>query len=158
MKPFRLLITVLSLGVMFSFSGCGGGGGKGETTQDKQFGMLSSKVWNISAVTLGGVDQTSAWTTAGFKLTISGTAGQTTFNYSCAGRPALGPWPASGTWAFGDDPTHTIVRDKSTADELPMSYTVATGTSNSLQVTFTYSGAGYTRVDNVSGTWVFTFN
>lgn len=164
MKPFRFVLTVLSLGVIFSFSGCGGKGGGGETTQDKQFGMLSTKTWNISSVFLGGVDQTSTWT--GFKLVISGTKGSSTFSYNTATgtRPTLGPWPSGGgvgglgTWAFGNDPVTNIIRDPGKADELPMTYAV---TATTLTISFPYSGAGYgpnQRTGNIGGNWVFTFN
>ncbi|HLZ16930.1 MAG TPA: hypothetical protein VKQ08_07815 [Cyclobacteriaceae bacterium] len=163
MKPFRLLLTVLSLGVIFSFSGCSGGGGAAESTPDKQFGMLSAKTWTASTVTLNGVDQSSTWT--GFKLKISGTKGASTFSYNTTTgtRPALGPWPAGnnigglGTWAFGTDPVTQITRDPGAAnDELPMTYTV---TATTLTISFNYTGAGYAaRVSNLSGNWVFNFN
>lgn len=154
MKAFRVLLVVISLGVIISYSGCGGKSSPSESTQDKQFGLLSAQVWKVSTVSLGGVDQTSSYPAGGLQLTISGTKGQTTFNYSCAGRPALSPWPASGTWAFGSDPVTQIIRDKGAANELAMTYTV---TATTLQINFTYSGSGYTRTNNVSGAWVFNF-
>src|SRR5579859_908091 len=163
MKPFRLLLTVLSLGVIFSFSGCSGGGGAAESTPDKQFGMLSAKTWTASTVTLNGVDQSSTWT--GFKLKISGTKGASTFSYNTTTgtRPALGPWPAGGgagglgTWAFGTDPVTMIVRDPGkVGDELQMTYTVS---STKLTVKFDFTGSGYSaRVGNLSGQWEFDFN
>lgn len=151
MKAFRILTTVVFLGLIFAIAGCGGKGTPAESTQDKQLGLLSH-TWKAGTVTKDGVDQTSSWTN--FQLTITGTKGATSFSYSCTGRPALGPWPASGAWAFGTDPVTQIVRDKGTADELPLTYTV---TATTLQVTFTYSGNGYQRVSNVSGNWVFSF-
>jgi len=151
MKEFRILTTVVSLGVILIFSGCGGKSTPAESTQDKQLGLLSH-TWKVSTVTLGSVDQSSTWT--GFQLALTGTKGATSFNYSCTGRPALGPWPASGAWAFGTDPITQVIRDKGTADELAMTYTV---TATTLQVTFNYTGNGYTRVNNVSGNWVFSF-
>jgi len=151
MKAFRILTTVVSLGVILAFSGCGGKGSPAESTQDKQLGLLSH-TWKIATVTLNSVDQSASWT--GFQLTLTGTKGATSFSYSCASRPTLGPWPASGAWAFGTDPITQVIRDKGTADELPLTYAV---TSTTLQVTFNYSGNGYTRVSNVSGNWVFSF-
>jgi len=148
MKEFRILTTVVSLGVILIFSGCGGKNTPAESTQDKQLGLLSH-TWKVTTVTLGSVDQSSTWT--GFTLTITGTKGATSFAYSCAGRPALGPWPASGTWSFGTDPITQITR---TEDTLPITYTV---TATTLQLTFNYTGNGYTRFNNVSGNWVFSF-
>jgi len=150
MKPFRISTTVFSFGVILIFSGCGGKGSPAESTPDKQLGLLS-QTWKVSSVTLDGVDQTSKWT--GFQLTISGTKGATTFNYTCASRPALSPWPASGTWTFGADPVTQIIR---TEDTLPMTYTV-TSTTPTLQLSFKYTGNGYSRISNVSGNWIFNF-
>ena len=153
MKAFRILTTVVSLGVILVFSGCGGKSSPAESTQDKQLGLLSH-TWKIATVTKDGVDQSTAWT--GFQLTLTGTKGQTSFAYTCAGRPALSPWPASGAWAFDPaDPVTKIIRDQGvTGLELPLTYTV---TATTLQVTFSYTGNGYTRVSSVSGSWVFNF-
>ncbi len=154
MKAFRILTTVVSFGIILVVSGCGGKGTPAESTQDKQLGLLSH-TWKVSAVTLGGVDQstTSApWT--GFQLTISGTKGGTTFNYSCASRPTTNsPWPASGTWTFGTDPVTQIIR---TEDNLAMTYTV---TATTLQINFHFTGTGYPgpRISNIGGDWVFNF-
>ncbi len=153
MKAFRILTAVCSLGVIIIFSGCGGKSSAAESTQDKQLGLLSH-TWKIATVTKDGVDQSTAWT--GFQLTLTGTKGQTSFAYTCAGRPALSPWPASGAWAFDTaDPVTKIIRDQGvTGLELPLTYTV---TATTLQVTFSYTGSGYTRVSSVSGSWVFNF-
>jgi len=148
MKAFRILNTVVSLSAILMISGCGGKSTPAESTQDKQLGLLSKK-WTVSTVTLNSVDQSSSWT--GFNLTITGTKGATSFSYACAARPALGPWPASGTWSFGTDPVTQITR---TEDNLPITYTV---TATTLQMTFNYTGNGYTRVSNVGGNWVFSF-
>jgi hypothetical protein len=152
MKAFRILTTVVLLTAMLVISGCGSKSSPVVTPQDKQLGLLS-KTWKISSVTLDtgspGPDQTSKWT--GFQLTITGTPGGTTFNYACASRPALGPWPASGTWTFGADPVTQIIR---TEDTLPITYTV---TATTLTMNFKYSGSGYTRVGSVGGNWVFSF-
>jgi hypothetical protein len=114
-------------------------------------GILTG-TWKVSTVTKDLVDQSTAW--SGFQLTLGGTKGATSFTYSCAGRPALSPWPASGVWSFGTDPVTQIVRDPGTADVLPVSYAA---TTTSLQISFAYTGNGYTRVDNVGGSWIFTF-
>ena len=153
MKAFRILTTAVSLGVILIFSGCGGKGTPAESTQDKQLGLLSH-TWKVSTVTLETTDKTTDWT--GFQLTISGTKGASSFNYSCASRSTkLGPWLASGTWAFDTDPVTQIIR---TEDNLHMTYTV---TATTLQISFNFptTATGYTgpRVSNVSGNWVFNF-
>jgi len=157
MKAFRTLITVVSLGILISYSGCSSSGGAAETTQDKQLGLLS-KTWKVSTVTApNSTDQTTSWT--GFQLTISGTKSDTsTFKYSCVSRPTtvLGPWPANGKWHFGTDPTTQILRDPGVS-QVPITYTL---TATSLTLNFTYNGKGYQgpRVNEVAGTWIFVFN
>lgn len=153
MKAFRILTTSVSIGVILIVSGCGGKSTPAESTQDKQLKLLS-QAWKVSTVILDTNDKTGDWTN--FQLTISGTKGATSFNYSCANRSTkLGPWPASGTWAFGTDPVTQILR---TEDNLNMTYTV---TSTTLQIIFNYptTANGYTgpRVSNVSGNWTFNF-
>lgn len=148
MKAFRILTTGVSLGVILIFTGCGGKGTPAESTQDKQLRLLS-QTWKASTVTLDTKDQSATWTN--FQLTITGTKGNTTFDYSCSGRPTLGPWPANGTWKFGTDPVTQVVR---TEDNLTITYTV---TETTLQMNFNYTGNGYSRVSNVSGNWIFNF-
>jgi len=153
MKAFRILTTVVSLGLILIFSGCGSKGSPAESTQDKQLGLLSH-TWKVSTVSFDTNDKTTDW--PGFQLTISGTKGATSFNYSCASRSSKpGPWPPSGTWAFGTDPVTQILR---TEDNLTMTYTVSATT---LQISFNFptTGTGYTgpRLSNVSGNWIFNF-
>jgi hypothetical protein len=150
----RTLLSSVILGSAIALSGCGGKGGNPEPLPDKQLGLLS-KTWKVKYVMYGSganqVDSTAHW--GNFKLTISGTKGQTTFQYSCAGRPTRSVWPASGTWSFGTDPTTQIIRDTSPND-LPITYSVDASAAN-LQLKFTFTGTGYTRVSNVSGDWTF---
>lgn len=85
MKIFKAMLVVIALGSLLTYSGCKKNSGPGQTPQDAQLVRLS-KTWKFSKVTLDGVDQTGY---TNFQLTISGTAGQTTFGYTCSGRPAL---------------------------------------------------------------------
>ncbi|MFM8849616.1 MAG: hypothetical protein ACKOE5_04410 [Cytophagales bacterium] len=160
MKTAKALIALVVLGCLFTFSNCGGGGGTPEPLANQQFTKLagsSSKTWKLTAVTL---DDKPQFTPSGsynnnFTLTISGTKGATSFDYAVAGRPPLSPWKAGGKWFFGADVATQIVRDPDlTADKLDMTYSVA---DNTLQLQFNYQGAGFTRVDQVKGNWVFTF-
>lgn len=118
--------------------------------EDQQLTKLS-QTWKATSVVLDGVDQTGY---GSFTLTLSGTPGGSPYAYTTSGRPALSPWPSSGNWVFGTDIASEITRDKGTADELSMTYTVSETT---LQLTFTYNGNGYSRVDNVKGQWTMTF-
>lgn len=157
MKFIKTLVVLFALGSLITFSNCGGGGTTPEPVANQQFTKLQ-KTWKLTAVTL---DNTSQFAPTGtytnnFTLTVAGTKGDSkTFTYNIAGRPALSPWKANGSWDFGTDPATQIVRDPgSTTDKLDMTYSV---TETTLQVQFNYQGAGYTRTDQVKGNWVFTF-
>ncbi len=148
----RALLSAALLGSIIIFAGCGGKGGNPEPLSDKQLGLLS-KTWKVKSVLLGSTDSTSHWTN--FKLTIGGTKGQpNSFTYSCTGRPPRSVWPSSGTWTFGSDPATMIIRDAQAQDALNITYSVD-ATSANLQLQFSFSGTGYTRVSNVSGDWTF---
>ncbi len=147
MKISKFLLLVAIIGVLFTYSGCKKKTEPGQSPQDAQLVKLS-KVWKLTAVTLDNSPQTGY---TSFQLTISSTAGQTTFSYTTSGRPALSPWGPNGTFTYGTDFATQLTRD----DALPITYSV---TDTQLQMTFNYSGAGIPgRVSNVKGNWVFTF-
>ena len=148
MKSFKFILSAALIGVLFSYSGC-----KKTTSEpdpkDTQITKLSY-TWKLTKneAKLDGQAQPGY---DNFQLTISGSAGQTSFGYTTTGRPALSPWPASGTWTFGTDFATQVVRD----DGLPVTYSVS---DTQLQITFNYTGAGIAgRVNNVKGNWVYTF-
>lgn len=149
----KSVLSVLAIVALLGYSGCGPDPAPEESVSDQQLAKLSA-TWNLTGtnanVTLDGVSKKTDYN--GFTLTISGTPGSSSFGYACASRPALSPWPASGTWAFGSDPATMITRD-SGAKALPISYVV---TANTLELTFTYNGAGESRNSVVTGKWVFT--
>lgn len=148
----KIIVFVLALGALLTYSGCGPDPTPEPPVEEVQFGKLKT-TWNVSDVKLDGVSKTTDYTA--FKLTIDGTVGQTSFNYSTTGRPSLSPWKSSGVWSFGSDPSTQIVRDPTTADEIPVTYSV---TDTQLVLTFTFARDGYTaRTSNVKGQWVFTF-
>lgn len=147
MKILRPILFVALAVTLFTYSGCKPSSKPGESIPDQQLKKIS-KTWKVTSVTLDGTAQT---TYTNFQLTASGTAGSTTFGYSTTGRPPLSPWPASGTFTFGTDPTTQLTRD----DGLPITYSVS---DTQFQLTFNYSGNGIAgRVNNVKGTWVMTF-
>lgn len=165
MKVARFLIAIIAIGSLFTFSNCGDSKPAAEPIPDKQFRLLSenNRVWKLTGVTLDGTSlfKSSTNPTAPydntFTLTISGTKGAASFNYAVAGRPALSPWKASGTWKFGTDPVTQITRDPDiTTDKLEMTYNV-TDPAATLSIQFNFQGTGYTRTDQVKGNWVFTF-
>lgn len=148
MKVLKSLVPLVAIASLVFFSNCGSDSTE-TPIQDQQLAKLTA-TWNIASASRDGV----AVDYPGFKLTISGTAGATSFDYSTQGRPTLSPWKSSGKWSFGQSVETQIIRDPGTADELQMTYVV---TDNSLQLTFTYNGNGFNRVEVVKGQWVFNF-
>lgn len=150
MKVLKSLVSLVAIAALVLFSNCGDDPSE-PPIQDQQLEKLAA-TWNIASASRDGV----AVDYTGFKLTISGTPGATSFDYSTQGRPALSPWKSSGKWSFGQSVETQIIRDPGTADELQMTYVV---TDTSLQLTFTFNGNGYSnpRVGVVRGQWVFNF-
>lgn len=139
--------------VLIVSQGCKKDKGPGQSTEDIQLGKLS-KTWTLtsSSATLDGTVQAGY---DNFALTLSGTAGSTSFGYSTAGRPTTSPWPSSGNWSFGTTPETEMIRDPNTQDQLSMTYSV---TDTQLQITFNFAGTGYPgRTSSVNGNWVFVF-
>lgn len=149
MKSFRFLLAVAMIGTLLTYSGCGKSSDPTPSVADQQLKKLSA-IWKATTVTIDGGATNPSNAYANFVLTMSGTAGNTTFDYSSTGRPALSPWAASGKFTFGTDAGTTLVRD----DNLTVSYSV---TDSQLIMTFNYGGNGFSRVDNVKGNWSFTF-
>jgi len=146
-------ILVLALATVLSYSGCGRITPPGPTIEELQLEKMNG-IWGMTGtadVKLDGVSKKTDYTN--FKLTLTGTAGAETFNYSTAGRPPLSPWPSSGKWIFGGSVESMVVRDPGTGDELAVAYAV---TDDELQITFNFSKTGYSRTKKVTGEWVFT--
>jgi hypothetical protein len=152
LKP---ILTVLALAVLLGYSGCGSKNNPGPSVEEVQLGKLTT-VWKVGStgdVTLGGVSKKADY--SDFTLTLTGSVGAATYNYVKAGGPSLTPWPTSGTWKFGTDPEKDIIiNPDNDTKKVNATYTV---TDNTLQIQFSYSGAGEaTRTNEVKGQWVFT--
>jgi hypothetical protein len=151
LKP---VLSVFALAVLLAYAGCDPKPGVTQTEEELQLAKLSA-TWKIGAngnVTLDGVPKKTDY--ANFQLILTGTPNATSFGYTTSGRPALSAWPANGSWNFGTTVSTDVIRDKGTAKEIPMTYTV---TDTQLELTFNYNGAGEARTSDVTGTWVFTF-
>jgi hypothetical protein len=156
MKFLKAVLSFAAIATLALFSNCGDDPSE-PPIQDQQLAKLSA-TWNIANASRDGV----AVDYTGFKLTMSGTAGAASFSYSTQGRPALSPWLANGSWVFGQSVETQIVLDKCSPTTPPqnckeqqMTYVV---TDTSLQLTFTYNGAGEPgRVGVVKGQWVYNF-
>jgi hypothetical protein len=145
---------VLALGIvcfLMMYEGCKKHKDEPVPFTDQQLDLLNKAVWKVTAVTLGGVDKMSDY--ANFQLTLSGTKGQATFNFTTSGRPALSPWPSSGQFTFVTGSTTDLSRN----DTPPVIVQYAV-TATNLNMSFSFAGSGYTnRTANVTGDWIFTF-
>lgn len=152
MKRIRGVFGVMTvLGALLFISSCGPDT-PARPIEEVQLEKLVA-TWNLSDVTLDGTTKRADYTN--FKLTVAGTAGQTTFSYTTAGATALlTPWPKTGSWKFGE-PVETVIIRMDNPD-LPMTYSV---TDTQLQISFNFTGNGFqpTRTSQVKGQWVFTF-
>jgi len=149
----KIVISAGILCVLMMYSGCKKDNPPPVLVTDQQLDLLSKGPWKATAVTLDGADKKADY--AVFELTMTGTKGQTTFNFTCAGRPTLSPWPQSGNFIFdATTPTTTLTRN----DTPPVTVTYAV-TATNLTMSFQFSGNGYNaRVGNVKGVWNFTFS
>lgn len=148
------VLSVVVLAFLFGYSGCKPNGEDPRPAEEVQLEKLSS-TWKVGAngdVKLDGVSKKGEY--ADFQLILTGTPGATAFGYTTV-RPTglLTAWPSSGSWNFGTDVETQVIRDKGTAKEVSMSYTV---TDTQLELTFQYAGAGEQRTSKVNGTWIFT--
>lgn len=155
MKRSKVLIALALFGASASFWNCGSDPAPPVDPQDAQLAKLS-QTWKATAVTFDSQPVTGY---ENFTLTISGTAGQDTFDYTTSGRPAgvPTPWPASGQWTFGTDFATVVIRSDY---NLPVTYSL-NDAATTLQLSFDFTCGAclpYTgRTSNVSGQWSFTF-
>ena len=154
----RVLSLLILVAVSLFYAGCGGDEEKKDTEEKKQLDKLLGSWTLVSAD--DGTPRTDSF--ANLVLTLSGNYAEGgTYNYSFTGtRPDPSPWPASGTWKFGTNKLTDMIRDPSTASEIPMTYSV---TDTSLEINFTVpdgsSGwqGGTSRIKSVTGNWTFVF-
>ncbi|HAC23686.1 MAG TPA: hypothetical protein DCE81_02090, partial [Cytophagales bacterium] len=79
MKVLKSLVPLVAIASLVFFSNCGPDSTE-TPIQDQQLAKLTA-TWNIASASRDGV----AVDYPGFKLTISGTAGDTSFDYSTQG-------------------------------------------------------------------------
>lgn len=158
MKVFaRILSLVVLASAITLFMNCGGSDPKPDSKEKTQFNKLKG-TWEVSSVTLDDVDRTDF---DGVSMTISGSYTQDggSYPYSFSGTmPNPSPWPKTGdSFKFGANPETQLVRLADDPD-LGLNY-VLTNSDNTLTISFTYNGAGFTggRTEEVNGDWEFVF-
>jgi hypothetical protein len=146
MKKYSFLYSILSVVVLVLavtlLDSCKGDDDPSPADKNKK--TISSGTWQVSSVTVGGVDQTALFT--GFTLQFTSAGAYTSTN----GAPV---WGASGTWSFKDKTGIVVVRDDG------KEVGVSTITKESLVLTMTWDKTtlGSGRVSSVAGEHVFTF-
>jgi hypothetical protein len=149
MKRTQFLIVLALFAAAASFVQCGSDSSAPPDPEDEQLKKLS-QTWKATSVTFNSAPVTGY---ENFQLTMSSTASDPPLNFTTSGRPSgiKTPWDASGSFEFGTDFATVLKRN----DNILVTYSVS---STQLQMTFTYTGAGYTgRTSNVEGAWTFTF-
>ena len=146
-----LTLLVLASATVF-YSSCGGGDDDPKSETDTQIEKLNG-TWVIQSntdVKQDGGDPTYPY--KNMELTITASAGSTSFPWKMTSRPPLSPWKDQGTFEFGDPVATKLTRD----DKVVVTYSV---TDTKLILTFEgFTGSGYTgRVKNVEGDWSFEF-
>ncbi|MBX2913639.1 MAG: hypothetical protein KF856_00070 [Cyclobacteriaceae bacterium] len=148
---FKFLLAPISLVGFCLFMACSSNEQPQPGIEEQQLQKLT-KVWVANTVTLNGVVQTGY---ENFRLSLNNST-SSPFPYQTNNRPSTSPWPASGTWTFGNDPLTQLIREPASAQQLSMNYTVS---ATELQLSFTFSGTGFTgKSKSVDGQWVFKFN
>lgn len=152
----RILSLIVVASAATLLMNCDSGGSDEKSVEEVQLDKLKGN-WAMSSVELDGTDRSSDFTN--FVLNLSGTYSNSTnptYNFSVSGsRPNPSPWPATGTWRFGDNPETTILR---LVENPPLSISYQQNGSQ-LSMSFTFTGAGYAggRVGEVEGNWEFVF-
>lgn len=159
----RILSLLILLVISTFYMSCKKDDDGKETEEKKQLDKLKG-VWTLQTATSDGGDRNGDFTDTNgalIKLTLDGNYAEGgVYNYSITGtRPDPSPWPASGTWKFGDTKSTELIRDPGGVNELPMTYQV---TDTNLIISFTvpdgsegWPGSG--RIESVTGNWTFTF-
>ena len=151
MKSSNGILTNAWFAVFITVLGCGPKNNV-PSPEEVQLNKLNA-TWAITSVMKDGVAETGY---DNLKLTLSGSNASKTYTYAVTGRPDKSPWPAGGTWTFGNNVSLQIVRDKGSSDELPMTYSI---TGNILTLQFQFSNVGYPsgKTSAASGNWSFVF-
>lgn len=167
---FRILSLLLLAVVATFYAGCRRDDDDQDTEEKKQLTKLVGD-WTLQSAEDGQGDRTTDFidldennNPVPLVLHLEGnyTGEGKTYNYSFSGvRPEPSPWPASGTWKFGNPKSTQIIRDPGGVNEITMTYTV---TETDLIISFNVPDGsegwpgGSSRIKNVIGDWQFTFS
>ena len=119
--------------------------------QEVQVSNLS-KTWKVTEVRLNNTSLTGY---SELKLVLSGSFGNALYGYNVTGAPDNNPWPASGSWKFGNPMESKIIRDPGNTKEVEVTYAL---TNDELRLNFIFNGKGFpgNRTASIEGAWSFT--
>jgi hypothetical protein len=154
-KVLSLLLLVM---ISTFYLGCKKDEKDKKTEEETQLEKLRA-VWTLTGATDSNGDRFADFDDPAMVLTLEGNYVEGgTYNFSLTGeRPDPSPWPATGTWKFGNNKGSQLIRDPGGVNEIPMDYTV---TDSNLILEFTVpEGGGWPggRIKSVTGDWTFTF-
>jgi len=135
----NLALGIASVVMLVVMQGCGK---NPPSAKDVNTGMLKAHAWNLSSLSVDGVDKTSLYT----GMTLAFAAGTYTATH---GDPV---WPASDTWTLSDD-GKTITR----GDGVTAAVTAITGDGLTLTLTWSKNTFAGGRTASVAGSHIFTF-
>lgn len=152
----RLFYLLLLVSVAVFNSSCDNDDDPGKTEEELQLDKLKAATWQLISAN-DGTDRTSEY--PGMTLTYSGSfsnGGTYAYSSSATSWPSASPWKKDDSWKFVAGSVNSkLIR---LSDDTEMTYTL-TNSDKQLTLTFEYAGPGFNnaRVEEVEGTWVFTF-
>jgi hypothetical protein len=151
----RILSLLILAGLSSFYMACDDPSGGEKSEIDQQIEKLTG-TWDATNVTLDGVappvDQSE------FQISINGTAGDPTINFTATRPEGLSPWPSSGTMDFDEnEPTTMLIRNDGGGETVTITYSVS---ETSLVMDFVFSGDPFIsgRNKNVNGNWHYEFS
>jgi hypothetical protein len=152
----RLFYLLLLVSLAVFNSSCDNDDNPGKSEEELQLDKLKASTWQLVSAN-DGTDRTSEY--PGMTLTYSGSfsaGGTYSYTSTATSWPSASPWKQNDSWKFVAGSVNSkLIR---LSDDTEMTYAL-TSSDKLLTLTFDYAGPGFNngRVEEVEGTWVFTF-
>jgi hypothetical protein len=145
MKIFNSILTVIALGAVLTLAGCDmlQPPPPEPTGAEKNEELLKGGAWDLTSVTVNGVDRTSVYEGLTVSFSSSG--------FTATNGGAI--WPSNGTWSFNNDEGVTMTRN----DGAEISITEISETRLVLAMLWDKTTLGSGREKSVEGQHVLTF-
>ncbi|HMG94284.1 MAG TPA: hypothetical protein VK589_29695 [Chryseolinea sp.] len=152
----RLLSLFILVSAGIFYASCDGSDDPEKSQEETQLDKLKG-TWNVQSVVNDATTRTDEY--PGMTVAIAGTFTEGgTYNYTsdATSWPSVSPWKALDTWKFNAGSVGSVLVRQT--DLVPITYTLS-NSDKTLELRFDYSGPGFnnTRVESVTGEWIFTF-